>query len=137
MLNGHFVVASYLSTCKFSYTGRSILLNLPNHLLCIIFRLLYKMNADDIIQKFYEKLVKYLPMDDVQFRASLRTVGLLPGNLKKTVMSKPTRAEMAEYFLDDGINDDMESFSKLLTVMKNSKHKQLKVLEIEIQSEKG
>ena len=91
------------------------------------------MNAKDFIQKFYEKLVKYLPLDDAQFRASLTTAGLLPGNLKCTVTSKPTRADMAEHFLDNGIKNDINSFLILLTVMKNSEHDQLKLLATEIQ----
>ena len=87
------------------------------------------------IDTFYEKLVACLPMDDAKFRASLRTAGLLPGDLKDAVTSKSTRADKAEHFLDYGINNDIESFSKLLTVMKNSKHGQLETLVNEIQEE--
>lgn len=87
------------------------------------------------INKFYVKLVKYLPMDDAEFRASLKTAGLLPGNLKNVITSKPTRADMAEYFLDNGINDDIKSFSRLLTVMENSEDDQLKILVKEIKAE--
>ena len=90
---------------------------------------------ESTVEKFYAKLVKCLPMDDAEFRASLKTAGLLPGNLKSAVASKPTRADMAEYFLDNGINNNIESFSKLLTVMKNSEYEQLKILAIEIQRE--
>ena len=90
---------------------------------------------ESIIDKFYEKLVTCLPMDDATFRASLRTAGLLPGDLKSAVTSKSTRAEMAEHFLDCGINNNIESFSQLLTVMKNSKHDKLKALASEIHGE--
>ena len=90
---------------------------------------------EGVIEKFYERLVKHLPMDDPEFRASLKTAGLLPGNLKHVIASKPTRAEKAECFLDDGINNDIESFSKLLTVMGNSEYGQLKVLVSEIRGE--
>ena len=90
---------------------------------------------DKTIEKFYEKLVKCLPMDNAEFRASLKTAGLFPGDLKSTVTSKSTRAEMAEYFLDNGINNDIGNFTKLLTVMKNSKRDQLKILVNEIHRE--
>ena len=95
---------------------------------------MYKMD-ESVIEKFYAKLVKCLPMDDVEFRANLKTAGLFPGNLKSVVASKPTRADMAECFLDSGIDNNIESFSKLLTVMENSDHDQLKVLVNEIQKE--
>ena len=90
---------------------------------------------ETIIEKFYEKLVKRLPMEDAGFRASLKSAGLLPGDLKNAVTSKSTKAEMAEHFLDNGINKSIENFSKLLTVMKNSENNQLKVLADEIQRE--
>ena len=90
---------------------------------------------ESTIEKFYEKLVACLPMDDASFRASLKSAGLFPGDLKSAVTSKSTRAEMAEHFLDYGINTNIQNFSKLLTVMKNSKRDELKVLVNEIQGE--
>ena len=90
---------------------------------------------ESIIDKFYAKLVTCLPMDDAYFRASLKTAGLLPGNLKNAITSKPTPADMAEHFLDYGINNNIDNFSKLLTVMKNSKHDQLITLVNEIEKE--
>ena len=92
---------------------------------------------ESVIEKFYVQLVKYLPMDDAEFRASLKTAGLLPGNLKQVIASKPTRADKAECFLDDGINNDIDSFSKLLTVMRNSDYDQLKLLVNEIHGKSG
>ena len=83
---------------------------------------------ESVIEKFYAQLVKHLPMDNPDFRASLKSAGLLPGNLKQVIASKPTRADKAECFLDDGINNDINSFSKLLTVMENSDYDQLKLL---------
>ena len=88
-----------------------------------------------IIDKFYVKLIACLPMDDPYFRASLKAAGLLPGDLKSAIISKSTRAEMAGHFLDYGINNNIDNFSKLLMVMKNSQHDQLKVLVNEIQGE--
>ena len=91
------------------------------------------MNTNEFIQKFYEQLVRYLPLDDAQFRASLTTAGLLPGNLKSAIISKPTKADMAEHFLDNGIKNDIKSFLRLLEVMRNSEHDQLKLLATEVQ----
>ena len=88
---------------------------------------------ETIIEKFYERLVTCLPMDDAKFRASLKTAGLLPGDLKSAITSKSTPAEMAEHFLDYGINNNIDNFSELLTVMENSKRKELKALVKEIQ----
>ena len=90
-----------------------------------------------MIEKFYARLVKHLPMDDAEFRASLKTGGLLPGNLKQVIASKPTRADKAECLLDDGINNDINTFSKLLTVMGNSDYDQLKLLVNEIHGQSG
>ena len=91
------------------------------------------MNPNEFIQKFYGQLVRHLPLDDAQFRASLTTAGLLPVNLKSAVISKPTRADMAEHFLDNGIKNDIKNFLRLLEVMRNSEYNLLKVLATKIQ----
>ena len=88
-----------------------------------------------IIDKFYKKLIRCLPMDDPYFRADLKTAGLLPGDLKDAVTSNSTRAKMAEHFLDKGINNNIDNFSILLTVMKNSKCDQLITLTNKIEKE--
>ena len=91
------------------------------------------MNTNEFIQKFYEQLVWHLPLDDAYFRASLTTAGLLPGDLKSAIISKSTRADMAEHFLDNGIKNDIKSFLTLLKVMRNSENEQLKLLATEVQ----
>ena len=91
------------------------------------------MNADDVIKKFYVELLACLPMDNVMFRANLTAADLLPRDLKDTVLSKTTRAEKAEYFLDNVINNT-ESLSRLLAVMKKSEHNRLKELATNIES---
>ena len=88
----------------------------------------------EVIKKFYVDLMKYLPMDQPLFRAELTAVDLLPGSLKSIILSKPTREEKVEYFLDNGINNDAESFSKLIRIMLKSEHDQLKILATKIQS---
>ena len=71
---------------------------------------------DQIIKQFYPNLVKTLPMDDACFRSVLYSADLLPGNLKDQVQSKPTRADKAEYFLDQIIKNEAD-FIKLLEVL--------------------
>jgi len=78
---------------------------------------------EQLINRFYKDLVNTLPFKDVCFRADLKTAGLFPGDLKETIESKPTSAEMTSYFLDHGINNNEEAFLNLVKVMEkfNSK----------------
>ena len=80
--------------------------------------------AEEIIRKYYVDLIKALPMNDVIFIAELYSAGLLPGNLKEEVQSQLMTAGKADHFLQYGIKNNSESFSKLLAVMKrqNSHH---------------
>ena len=77
-------------------------------------------------------------MKDVIFAASL--VQLLPGDLKDQVESKPTQAEAAACFLDNGITPALEcgkneSFSVLLSVMELFGSIPLRMLAQEIKKE--
>ena len=88
--------------------------------------------------KFYLQLVKLLPMKDPIFAASL--VQLLPGNLKDQVHSKPTEAEAATCFLDNGITPALECgenepFNILLSVMESFGSIPLRMLAQEIKKE--
>ena len=76
---------------------------------------------EQTIKQFYPELVTTLPMDDPYFRTMLFSADLLPGNLKEEVKSKPTRAEKAEHFLDQRINNNATNFIKLLEVMEKCK----------------
>ena len=73
--------------------------------------------TEAIICKYYADLVELLPMNDAKFRAKLYSAGLFHGNLWDEVLSKPTAADKAEHFLHNGIKNDTDSFSKLLTIM--------------------
>ena len=75
--------------------------------------------TEAIIRKYFLDLVEHLPMNDVKFMARLYSAGLLPGNLKEEIQSKPTSAEKADHFLDYGIKNDTDSFNKLLTIMED------------------
>ena len=90
---------------------------------------------DEVIKHFYGDLVSKLPMDDATFRASLYSAGLLPGDLKETVKSKPTRADKAEHFIDHGINNDAANFAKLLEVMEKSGNSSLITLATQIRKD--
>ena len=87
---------------------------------------------DEVIKHFCTDLVSKLPMDDAIFRASLVSAGLLPGDLKQVILTKPTSAEKAEYFIDNGINNDAKNFVKLVDVMRNSGNNHLIQLAAEI-----
>ena len=51
-----------------------------------------------------------LPMDDVILHAKLDVAGLFHGNLKDKVTAKSTSVEMAECYLDKGINGSKKFF---------------------------
>ena len=57
---------------------------------------------ETIIEKFYEKLVKRLPMEDAGFRASLKSAGLLPGDLKMQLHQNPQKQKWQNIFLTTG-----------------------------------
>ena len=91
--------------------------------------------AEEIIRKYYVDLIKALPMNDVIFIAELYSAGLLPGNLKEEVQSKPTAADKADHFLQHGIKNDTDSFNKLLKIMKSHNSDRLWKLAEKIQRE--
>ena len=90
---------------------------------------------EQAIKKFYPDLVEMLPMDDAYFRSKLYAADLLPGNLKDEIQSKPTRADKAEYFLDQGIKNHATNFKKLLEVLEQSKNDNLIELAQQIKNE--
>ena len=87
------------------------------------------------IKNFYFELVKTLPMDNACFRLRLYSAGLLPGNLKDEVQSKPTLADRAEYFLDQGVKNNTKNFLKLIEVLEKSEHDNMIDLAKQIRNE--
>jgi len=85
-----------------------------------------------IIRQFYPDLLRWLPIDDATFRAELKSTGLLPGTLKSQILSKPTKEEKAEHFLDHGINNDINNFLKLISVMGKYDSKRVQELAMDI-----
>ena len=75
-----------------------------------------------VYQKYMEKLIKVLPMDDVTFTAKLTTHEILPDEIDAHIKSLPTPAGKAEYFLINVIKksldiDETKEFESLITVM--------------------
>ena len=89
---------------------------------------------EQAIKKFYSQLVKMLPMDDAYFRSMLFS-DVLPGNHKDEVQSKPTCADKAEYFLDQGVKNHVKNFLKLIEVLEKSEHDNLIELAKQIRNE--
>ena len=97
------------------------------------------MSTSEVFQRFYEKLVTMLPMDDSLFLAKLFGCGLLPGNCKQQIKAEKTPVDKATCFLDHRISSDVSvgdstSFNKLLSVMENSGFENLKALAGEIKT---
>jgi len=93
-----------------------------------------------IFNKYTEKLIKCLPMNDVCFIAKLSNHKLLPGDTKDQLKAKPTPAEKASYFLDNVIKpaldiDDTSSFDSLLSVMEHCGYTHVEKLAREIKYE--
>ena len=89
--------------------------------------------STEIFQKFYFKLVKTLPMNDVIFMAKLYSRGLLHGDLKEAIQSLPTSVNKSSYFLDNAIKpsltyDDASGFDVLLNIMEDSEYESVKEL---------
>ena len=76
-----------------------------------------------VFKKFYQQLVKSLPMKDALFKAQLKGQELFPGDLEERVDAKSTRAEGATLFLKEAIEqfldceEHCDPFYKLLFVM--------------------
>ena len=58
------------------------------------------MSTEDVFKKFYNSLMKTLPMEDVVFVANLYSSDLLTGEIKTLMWSQPSREAKASLFLD-------------------------------------
>ena len=91
-------------------------------------------------EKYTEKLVKCLPMDDTLFLTKLSAYKLIPGDTNSQLKSLPTQAAKASYFLDHVIKPaldigDISSFDNLLSVMEQCGYVHVEKLAFEIKSE--
>ena len=93
-----------------------------------------------IYDKYVNKLVKSLPMDDTCFIATLSAKGLLPGNNESVIIELSTPAEKAAYFLSHVIKpaldiDDCYDFNILLSIMQDCGYHHVQNLCCNIQSD--
>ena len=91
-------------------------------------------------EKYVDKLVKCLPMDDALFITELNKRKLLPGDTSSRLKALRTQADKAVYFLDHVIKpaldiDDISSFDDLLSVMEHCGYSHVERLACNIQSE--
>ena len=90
----------------------------------------------NVLEKYYQALVSYLPMKDAVFAYKLGTKNLLPEGIIDTLATLDTSKEQASYFLDNTIkqkiNEDHTPFDRLLIVMEESKYNSVKELAAKI-----
>ena len=91
-------------------------------------------------EKYTERLIKCLPMDDTSFVAKLSDNELLLEDMNYQLKALPTQATKASYFLDHVIKpaldiDDTSVFEKLLSAMEHSGDAHVEWLSCEIKSE--
>ena len=90
--------------------------------------------SSEVFKKHYSKLVKTLPMNDSIFVAELYSCDLLPSDLRDQLnLPHRTSADKATLFLNNVIEPSVisgvgSSFDKLLTVMEDCDHLNVKEL---------
>ena len=87
----------------------------------------------EVYEKYVDKLVNGLSMDDVTFTTQLSSHGLLPDSVDAHIKSLPTPCVKADYFLKHVIKpsldiDDTEELDNLITVMDKFGHSHIKRL---------
>ena len=91
------------------------------------------MTHKEALDKYFEELVKCLPMNDTFFIAKLSTFNLLPGNTSNQLAALPTQADKALYLLNYVIKpalaiNDASSFKNLLSVMKQCGYDHVRII---------
>lgn len=91
-------------------------------------------------EKYLNKLVKCLPMNDVLFTTELSTHKLLPANISHQIDALPTPADKASYLLGHVIKpaldiDDTTNFDSLLSIMEHCGYAHVETLACNIKSE--
>lgn len=92
------------------------------------------MSIGEVFKEYYSILVETLPMSDATFVSKLYTCDLLPGDLRNSLnLLHRTSAEKAAIFLDSVIGPSVRSgvgssFNKLISVMEDSDHQDMKEL---------
>ena len=93
-------------------------------------------------EKYFEKLVGCLPMDDACFIAELYLHKLLPVETDNQLKAIPLQADKALHFVDYVIkpalvSGDTSSFNNLLSIMENCGYDHVEKLGYEIKCEIG
>ena len=91
-------------------------------------------------ERYAEKLMECLPMDDTHFTIKLSNHDLLSEDTSDQLETLPTQAAKASYFLGHVIkpaldNDDTSSFDELLCVMEHCGYAHVEKLAHEMKSE--
>ena len=99
-----------------------------------------KVAHKEAYEKYVEKLINCLPMEDILFITKLFKHKLLPGDTDNQLKALPTQAARALYFLNHVIKptldfDDTSSFDNLLSVMEHCGYDHVEKLAGEIKSE--
>ena len=99
-----------------------------------------KKLATELFEQYYKALIYSLPMKDATFMDELLENDLLTGDLKIKLESFVVHNQRASYFLDYVIKPGVavgnsRCFVNLLTIMKSSKHDNVKELAKEIENE--
>ena len=100
------------------------------------------MAQAEAYEKYSEKLIKCLPMNDTLFIAKLSSHKLLPGDTNNQLEALSTPGKKAHYLLNHVIRpaldtDDTSSFDNLLSVMEHCGYGHVKKLACEIKSQIG
>ena len=98
-----------------------------------------KKLATELFEQYYKTLIYLLPMKDATFIDELLENDLLTGDLKIKLESLAVHNQRASYFLDYVIKPELavgnsRCFVDLLTIMKSSKHDNVKELAKEIEN---
>ena len=98
------------------------------------------MTQTEVYEKYSEKIIKCLPMNDTLFIAKLFSYKLLPGDTNNQLEALSTPGKKAFYLLNHVIKpaldtDDSSSFDNLLSVMNDCDYDHVRKLACEIRSQ--
>ena len=98
------------------------------------------MTQTEAYEKYSEKIIKCLPMNDTLFIAELFKYKLLPGDANNQLEALSTPGKKAHYLLNHVIKpaldfDDTSSFDNLLSAMEHCGYDHVKKLTREIKSQ--
>ena len=93
-----------------------------------------------VYEKYFEKLVIALPMDDVQFIARLTTNHLLPSNADDHIKSLPTKSDKAYHLLKNIVKSSLDidqtaEFTNLIATMEKCGYAHIERLANEMKSD--